>query len=110
MSLSHTLLFGQKINFIPAADIFDPKSSTPEIRLFNELWEQRDVLYEMSEDKIDALVMPISGGIKLRHLSEGVRIYSNRQDPRDKIKFSMAIKTGLTRLFQHLQGCCEVCR
>jgi hypothetical protein len=103
-------LFGQKINFIPAADIFDPKSSARKIQLFNQLWEKRDDLYKMSEDEIDKLVMPISGGIKLRYLSEGVRIYSNPQGHQDKNSFSRAIKTGLTRLFQHLQGCCEVCR
>ena len=77
---------------------------------FDKLWEQRDVLYLMKEDKIDKLVMPISNGLRLRYFCEGVGSDFYKSTDLNKVKiWNGAIKTGLNRLFQHLQVCCMDC-
>ena len=76
---------------------------------FGELWEQRDELYLMKEDKIDELVMPISNGLRLRYFCEGVERWSDPETTEQRAHYSQAIKTGLSRLFQHLQVCCMDC-
>ena len=77
---------------------------------FNELWEQRDELYLMKEDKIDKLVMPISNGLRLRYFCEGVERWSEHNKTKEeRAHYSQAIKTGLSRFFQHLQVCCLDC-
>ena len=78
---------------------------------FAKLWEERDVLYLMEEDKIDELVMPISNGLRLRYFCEGVGsdFYKSKDLTRWNHYYTMAIKTGLNRLFQHLQVCCLDC-